>query len=84
MEPVAEGSNHFLRGFDNPLLSLCTLSFLFQNAWAKPWFYVVRKNIILFLNGLIAKLENTPTISSSQKVCLLTHQKFLFFLCRCR
>ena len=31
MEPVAEGSNLFLRGFKNPLLSLCSSLSLLQN-----------------------------------------------------
>ena len=57
MKRMAEGSKHFLRGFKNPLLSLCRIFFLL-NASANPCFYVHRKIILsCLLNGQITRPE---------------------------
>jgi len=66
MEPGAEGSNPFLRGFKNPLLSFCSSLSPSKFAWAKPYFYVVRKkHLHYFLNGLMARLEASSNTSPS-------------------
>jgi hypothetical protein len=57
---VAEGPTFFWEGLKPPSFHFDTL-FLQKNAWAKPYFYVVRKKLLdYFENGLRARLKNIP------------------------
>ena len=79
MKPVAEGSNHFLRGFKNPFFHLVG-SLSSSNAQTKPRFNAVRKNpLACILNGLRERLEK-PLYSLFQLECVFINTPTKFFL----
>ena len=80
MELVAEGSNHFLRGFKNPSYHfVVTLSS--SNVWIKPCLNVVRKNpLACILNGLRQRLEKFLYSLSQLKYVFINTSTNFFLL----